>query len=311
MLSGTSLNSWSFTRSPRSIAFLMGNIISVYTENSTELVKQLRQIEPHTLSILSTLLYILMIFIHDWKEGFLFSPTREPQHDGAVVLGYNYENLERGDFNNVPILMGFVSQEAVTFYPAFNIIRPYLLQYDLFQQRLIPGSMNVDALIKKQVADEIKQKCFGDNLIAYSTTDLIQYITEDQFVRPIMESARIMANFTRVYLYRFSYMGEGNVTDGTGIGVGHGDDMYYLFYYDYLNQSAGDILTRQKFVKLCSNFAKTSYPTLDENWPRYSENGTYLDIGENFTLQEDSDRYKFNWWRYLYNTYGNRPFNTY
>ncbi|XP_056643007.1 carboxylesterase 1D-like isoform X1 [Diorhabda sublineata] len=312
MLSGTTLNSWSFTRSPRSSAFLIGSLVSVDTENSTALLKQLREIEPHTLSILSMVLNILLIFIHDWKEGFLFSPSREPPHDGAIVLGYNHENLENGDFNNIPILMGFVSQEAINFYPAFNVFRPYLLQYDLFKERLIPGSMNVDSLKKKQVADEIKQKCFGDSLVVSSTTDLIQFITEDQFTRPIMESARIMANFTRLYLYRFSYMGEENVTDGTGIGVGHGDDLNYLFYYGYTNQSTGDILTRQKFVKLCSNFAKTSYPNLEDvSWPIFTENGTYLDIGKNLTLRNDLDSYRFHWWSYLYNTYGQRPFNTY
>lgn len=41
----------------------------------------------------------------------------------------------------------------------------------------------------------------------YHTTRMFQYITDDQFARPINEVVRLMSNYAKVYYYRFSYVG--------------------------------------------------------------------------------------------------------
>lgn len=83
-----------------------------------------------------------------------------------------------------------------------------------------------------------------------------------------------MANYTTVYYYEFGY--QGNVTNSNRtyeglyvniiwqvqriynyfIGVGHGEDIYYLFHYDSLNYTETDLKVSDTIVALWSNFAK-------------------------------------------------------
>lgn len=44
-------------------------------------------------------------------SGLLFSPSIEPEHEGAVITGESYKLLENGDFQRVPSIVGFNSLE--------------------------------------------------------------------------------------------------------------------------------------------------------------------------------------------------------
>ncbi|CAG9827589.1 unnamed protein product [Diabrotica balteata] len=318
MHSGTSLTIWSFVTEPRKIAFIMGNLLGIDTTDSKELVQRLREMNASTLSFMSTVINIVLEFIYDPKNGLMFAPTIEPYHEGAVLTERSYEILAAGKFNKVPVLMGFVSQEGADIYQSFNNIRPYLFIYDLFREKLLPKNLNISKSVQKAATDEVWTQCINGSL-GFSTTDLIRFITEDQFVRPIVETARLMAQHTDVYFYRFSYLGEGLEEDGPGIGNSHGYDLYYLFYYDTPNQTATDILTRRRMIRMWKNFATTSNPTLKDKdlnpdqtiWPIYKENGTYFNIGEKLTQRTSLRAYRIHWWNYIYNKYGTRPFSTY
>lgn len=44
-------------------------------------------------------------------DGYYFTPTIEPEHDGAVLTEKMFGLLESGKFNKVPIMMGFTTLE--------------------------------------------------------------------------------------------------------------------------------------------------------------------------------------------------------
>ncbi|XP_050498030.1 juvenile hormone esterase-like isoform X1 [Diabrotica virgifera virgifera] len=320
MHSGTSLTIWSFVAEPRKIAFMMGNLLGIDATDSKELVQRFREMDASSLSFMSTVINIVLEFIYDPKNGLMFAPTIEPYHEGAVLTERSYESLATGRFNKVPVLMGFVSQEGADIYQSFHKIRPYLFIYDLFQEKLLPNDLNIPESVKKTATDEVWAQLFNGSL-GFSTTELRRFITEDQFVRPIVETARLMAQHIDVYFYRFSYLGESMEEDGPGIGNSHGYDLYYLFYYDYYtpNQKATDILTRRRMIRMWKNFATTSNPTLKDKylnpdqtiWPVYKENGTYFNIGEKLTQRTNLSAYRIHWWNYIYKKYGTRPFSTY
>lgn len=54
-----------------------------------------------------------MMISVNMREGLLFAPVIEPEHDGAVLTGRSHELLENGDFHQVPIIIGYTSLEAL------------------------------------------------------------------------------------------------------------------------------------------------------------------------------------------------------
>lgn len=53
------------------------------------------------------------MYLENGLRGLPFSPTLEPATEDAVYVNDSDEALSEGNFNRVPILLGFNSQEAV------------------------------------------------------------------------------------------------------------------------------------------------------------------------------------------------------
>lgn len=52
--------------------------------------------------------------ISDPSGGLPMGPVTEPEHSGAVITGKSYELLHNGHFNQVPMIIGHTSLEAVS-----------------------------------------------------------------------------------------------------------------------------------------------------------------------------------------------------
>lgn len=88
-----------------------------------------------------------------------------------------------------------------------NQVRLYLLTYDIAPTRLVPVDMNVDKRNTEIVANEILHEYFGRDLIVFSNDNLLKFLSDDQFVRPIRETIRLLSRHSKVYMYEFSYEG--------------------------------------------------------------------------------------------------------
>lgn len=53
------------------------------------------------------------MFLTNGLRGLPFAPSLEPDIEGAVYVNDSVEALSEGNFNQVPILLGFNSQEAL------------------------------------------------------------------------------------------------------------------------------------------------------------------------------------------------------
>lgn len=53
------------------------------------------------------------MFLENGLRGFPFAPTLEPDTEDAVYVNDSDKALSNGNFNRVPILLGFNSQEAL------------------------------------------------------------------------------------------------------------------------------------------------------------------------------------------------------
>lgn len=53
------------------------------------------------------------MFLNNGLRGLPFAPVLEPDVEGAVYVNASDTALSEGNFNTVPILIGFNSQEAL------------------------------------------------------------------------------------------------------------------------------------------------------------------------------------------------------
>ncbi|KAB0802875.1 hypothetical protein PPYR_05061 [Photinus pyralis] len=324
MESGTSLNSWALTLNGRLITLRIANILRINTHSSLAIVEGLKKVNAAKLQEAT-----LSSFLDDTLEdnllnGLPFGPTIEPIHPGAVVVNYSYEQLQNGLLHNIPYIIGYNSLEGIPFVDMLNRIRWYLIQYDLAPTRLVPASMNVyDSPTKVNVSLIIKHHYYGKTPITLSEDSLLQFTSDDQFVRPILEAATLYSQSAPVYLYKFSYQGSLGSGKRKQRGVGHAEELPYIWRIanNYNKVTPRDIVTRKRMVTLWTNFAKYGNPTpapdtllQNVSWPIAHENEfslRYLNINVTLNASADPNWKSFLFWTDLFKKYGNPPFVTY
>ncbi|XP_023311382.1 bile salt-activated lipase isoform X1 [Anoplophora glabripennis] len=260
------------------------------------------------------------------STGDLVVPGNNGLKDQILGLRWIKENIERfgGDPDNITIFgqsagsasIGYLLQTPQT----KDILRIVLATYDLQPSRLVPIDMNIpNILIRSSVGRQIKTQYFGSRLIATSNFEVMEFISNDQFARPIQETARLYSKYNPVYFYRFSHEGPlFGVSNRNFPGVGHTEDLGYIFDYGYQGSEV-DYLVRSQMVKLWTNFAKTGNPTPEYDpllqgiqWPLLTENNLdYLEIDRGLQALTKPDFLTSSFWKTLYNRNGNPPYGTY
>ncbi|XP_066249553.1 carboxylesterase 4A-like [Euwallacea similis] len=322
--SGTSLNQWAYSQNPRKAAFGVARLLDIHTDQSRELVDHLRKVDYRTLYVVSVSTDFRETIFHNPLDGLAFAPNTEVPHPGAVISNHSHSILKDGEFNGVPVIVGFNSQEALGSINVINYLIPYLAKYDLFSTKLVPKSLNIKRyLIKIIVAQLIRIKYFGWKPMILSNNQLVQFVTDDQFARPIYEFARQYSKYSPIYFYIFSHEGPLGV-DGKhrlSSGVAHGEEINYLWKREsnINNAPNEDILTRKRLLRLWSNFAKTGNPTpiqeeLLQNitWPLANvKSMTFLNISTKLEIDSNVERYSIQFWDEIFSRNGNPPYDTY
>lgn len=326
-ISGSSLCQWSLSRRARGVAFLTGAVLRANVTTSKTLIEDLRKVPYRELHSVSTVTDYASLLVLNPLNGLVFAPVIERPHENAIVTNKTYEMLKLGMFNKVPQIIGFNSQEGVPFLDVINFVRLYLLSYDISPTRLVPVDMNLPniSLQKLLAAIQIRFHYFGLlGIIAFTRNQVVHYVSDDQFVRPINEAVQLISKHCPVYYFRFSYEGDIGDTNRTAPGVGHGEDLKYMFRTENeeFNETSQDNLTRYRLIRLWSNFVKYGNPTpykeeLLQNitWPianpKLDGNLTFLDLNSDITIDSNLQEDDMTFWKELYDTYGTPPYDTY
>ncbi|KAB0796176.1 hypothetical protein PPYR_10237 [Photinus pyralis] len=325
MESGTSLSSWALAPNGREITLRIANILLIDTSSSQAIVEGLRRLDAADLQKAVRAAFLQDILKKNQLTSMPFGPTIEPIHPGAVVVNYSYEQLQNGLLHNIPYIIGYNSFEALPLIDLLKNFRLILSQYDLDPTRLVTPSMNVhDSPTKLNLSLLIKNHYFGNTPISLSPDEsILQFISDDLYVRPILKTATLCSQSAPVYLYKFSYQGALGSGKRKQRGVGHSEELPYIWRMannrNEVNPS--DLVTRKRMVTLWANFAKYGNPTpapatLLENvtWPLANENEFglgYLNINVTLNASRDPDWKSFLFWTNLFKKFGNRPFTTY
>ncbi|KAK4881475.1 hypothetical protein RN001_004794 [Aquatica leii] len=323
--SGNSITLWALARNAKSVAFKIGKFLHLNTTTSQSLIDDLRKVDYRNLAVAQTLGSVNEALTGNLLNGLPFGPIIEPPHIGAVVTNYSYEQLKNGLFHRIPYLMGINSQEGKPFEHDINAIRSYLLQYDLFPTELVPASLNISDINTKILINFIiKYYYFEYTPVTVSQQQLTEFISDDQFNRPIIEAALLYSKYSPVYFYKFAYEGPLGSNHIEVPGVGHADELNYLFKKEQYpgKPIAFDLLTRRRLVRLWTNFAKTGNPTPSRDpllqnvtWSLSNAdkscNLRYLNINRSLTNMDNPKWTSFKFWKKLFKDYGNPPYSTY
>ncbi|KAK9874756.1 hypothetical protein WA026_005566 [Henosepilachna vigintioctopunctata] len=320
--SGNSLNLWSRARNPKVMTKEIANLFSIKYENSQDLLNGLQKIKWTDLLTSSSVLYYANAVLSNPMNGFPLGPNLEENTNG-ILNGKSHDKLRSGKFNRVPILTGYNSAETNSFIEVFNKAKLFVALYDIIPSRLVPSDLNGNSTHVNEIGRTIKEFYFGSTAITQSKQLFINFLNDHEFIRPAIEFAKLLSEYTDTYLYRFSYVGQLPVVKESQRqlpGAVHAEELRYIFYSPDENPATdADLLTRRRLVKLWANFAKYHNPTptpddLFQNitWkPLEKGEINYLNIDADLQMLKNPSEKNITFWDTLYSTYGNPPYDTY
>ncbi|KAJ8952068.1 hypothetical protein NQ318_010978 [Aromia moschata] len=306
MESGTSLNLWALNRRAVKTAFSVGTSLGIITTNSSTLIESLREVNYTELQTTSNTV-----------------ATLSRNMMGRFFVNKSHELLSQGGFHKIPTIIGTNSNEAAVVGSVTAIIRLYFATYDIEVKNLAPIDLTSVTLDRILAALDIRFHYYGLlGTVALCTNQTLQFIDDDQFYRPIRQAVLQQSKYAPVYFYEFSYVGGlGGVENRNFSGVGHGEELGYLFRTYYTNVSETDELVRSRMVKMWTNFAKYSNPTPNAEtilqnitWEIAGSNASslnYLDVGTDLNLLQNPFEDAMEFYDGIYDEYGQPPYDTY
>ncbi|KAK9875476.1 hypothetical protein WA026_007868 [Henosepilachna vigintioctopunctata] len=250
-------------------------------------------------------------------RAFGYAIENPDQNDQPFLTKDPVEIMKKGDYNKVPLLLGFNSREGMLIHVFLKTpikeILPNIEQHVPFNMNLIRGSN-----MSKSVAEQIMRFYFNDKDPKFEDNDLnYKFLTDNFFVRDIYKFALMysQSSFYQCFLYEMTLVTSINLFKNfSGIkspGVCHADDISYLFktamHVDIKPDSPEDKGIR-RFCRLWANFAKYGNPNAITNdnllpvvWQPFStQDRNYLEIGEELQAKRNPAHERMMFWKELY-----------
>lgn len=261
-MSGNALCAQYLQPKPRDAAVELGRRLQCLEH---ELVDCLRRVPVQDLVVKSNDMYIL----------FSFPRWFAPVVDGLVLTATPEALLVKGAFHRLPTVVGMTKEEGAFFYRlTLNTMNSGRYDDSFLDNlpRLLPLMSEMDRRLLP-LSKAIRKKYFRN--VDLDQEDqfrpkYVEFLTDLLYTRCTDRYARLLANHSvPTYRYLFEYRGQYSIVNLQGenadLGVAHGDDLQYVFsdlWGQDVPMSAADLkFSRNVFVPLLANFAKTSVPT--------------------------------------------------
>ncbi|XP_068902412.1 carboxylic ester hydrolase-like [Tenebrio molitor] len=332
--SGSFLSPWSMQRNARSIAFgtaaLLNSTIGS-SNDSQALLQLLQSIDAEELNSISGEYSNLVTppWSFDVSQGVLWGPVIEVKNPDAFITKKMFGLLQAGNVLAVPTLMGFNSEENLAFNQDPDIFKSWAEAWDEDLNLIVPNDMQiVDESEHAKMAASIREIYTGGEPFADNLGGGIRYSSDTSFTRPIIKHAEMLSKYAKTYFYQFSYDGLfGNISvhyDGAE-SVGHSEDIRSIFCSgngcDDGIYPEDDLITRNRLIKLWTDFAKYQNPTPEPSdnlqnitWPILSTDEgdfLYLDINKDLQIKNHPKNDTYSKWTDLYDSLGYSDFDTY
>nr|XP_022919024.1 esterase FE4-like [Onthophagus taurus] len=294
---------------------LLGEFFGV-NGNNQEIINKLKTVDFSSLHLYSIVLTEKLRA--DLFDESLFGAVLEKETSKlGVITQPPYEQVQKCNFESVPIIIGFNSEESLTYEDVLDNQRYTYINFDVNPETLVAKDMDVKGRCDpKETGKKIKDHYAGrDGSFVNEKQPIIRYVSDILFMKTAVEYSKLYSKCNQnVYLYRFSY-----VRNKTATGAGHTDELRYLFpTYPLVTIREPLTVEEQKvsknIVSLWSNFMKTGNPTPTQsefniNWNKSTAKNQheYLDIDIELAknnLNGAPFKNDFDLWENLYKTCG-------
>ncbi|XP_063925052.1 carboxylic ester hydrolase-like [Zophobas morio] len=335
--SGSFLSPWAYQRRARQISFATAAFLNsswADSDDSQALLDYLLTVDARTLDSAAEQYRSWEWANNGWEDleisqGFYWAPIVEVKNPDAFLTRNMYGLLQAGSVLQVPIMIGVTSEEDLVFDQDAQGLQNRMAAYDQNLGWLVPNDMQItDQNQRTQMGSAIRDLYTGGEPLANHLGDAVRYSSDTSFTRSVIKHAELFSKVAETYFYIFSYdgqMGGGNTHYDGAEGVGHGEEIGYLFCSgdgcNGNNFPEADRVTRQRLIKLWTDFAKYRNPTPEASellqniiWPAVStDNGDlyYVDINENLEIKNHPKEATYGAWVELYNSLGYDDFDTY
>lgn len=212
----------------------------------------------------------------DMNTFFSFPRWFAPTVDGKVLTDTPENLLTQGRFAKVPLMVG-QTKDAGAFYYRLTLNTFNGGNYDdNFVDHKLPRMLPVVSNFNTKlypITRQVRKRYFVN--VDLEDEDEFrprynEFLTDMMFTRCTDKFATTVANHSvPTYAYSFDYRGQHSIVNLQGeqvdMGVGHGDDLQYIFENlygpDYTLSKSDRKFSKNIFLPLLTNFAKTSVPT--------------------------------------------------
>ncbi|XP_022902606.2 esterase B1-like [Onthophagus taurus] len=272
MQSACALQNWALGK--REGAKELAERLGLKSESEKEILEFLRGVEVEKLLRASQKIRILRNDMYG-DNIMCYNPVIEKPNPGAVITEPPLLKILRGDYNKVPLLMGYTSNEGL--YADF-LIKGMTVLIDDFE-KMVPHTLQLPkgSEASKMIAAKIQQFFFKDSPATIEHKDKYMKMGSGLFFSyPVYRIARHMVDNLNhpIYFYRFSIDAKLNLyklaRKFKANGASHTDDTCYLFKTMFTPEispgSVEDVAVR-KITKLWGNFIKFGKPVLSKTDP--------------------------------------------
>lgn len=250
-------------------------------------------------------------------QFFSFPRWFAPTVDGVVLPDTPENLLTQGKFAKVPLMIG-QTKDAGAFYYRLTMNTFNGGNYDdNYVDHKLPRMLPVISSFNTKlypITRQVRKRYFVN--VDLEDEDEFrprynEFLTDILFTRCTAKMAEVVASHSvPTYAYSFDYRGQHSIINLQGeqvdMGVGHGDDLQYIFdnVYgpDYGLSKSDKKFSKNVVVPLLTNFAKTSVPTpaltddITVNWEPLTpaKNQIYrIDLKQSMDAEHNLDRIKF------------------
>ncbi|XP_038222830.1 esterase FE4-like isoform X2 [Zerene cesonia] len=320
--SSSALNGWSLGRNPVEGVIELAKQLAITKTDKVEIVEEMRTIPAEDI----VKAYILCHQLAERNDSFdsIFKPCIENEFEGQSVFLSKSPAiiLKSGNFNKVPLIIGSNNIEASVIQ---YIKADFYEDYEKFNKNvslLVPKTLaNVNCDISKKIGQQILSFYFegAESINELTRKQYLQFLTDYYFLYYMDKTIRIhsqVAPECNIYYYVVHYGGEWYVPKILDFfnSIGHAGEIPFLFRIksstsEYYKGSRDSIITRNRVIKMWTNFAKYGNPTptdddnlLQITWdPVENENKlNFLSIGAELTKGRNPFYERMMFWEKLH-----------
>lgn len=196
--SGTTLNTWARAEHAKERAFHLGRILGLDTNSTSKLLEYLRTVSPKMLVDAAALtltqedakqnvgIPFLPVIEDSWADS-QWEGSMDAFREGHFITEDPVEIIKRGNYNDVPLLLGYNTHEAMLFMRRLKKDPTLIKSIDKDFTRLLPTDMRMPdgrhSPTAIEVAKDVRDFYLGSRAITNDTIEEMIYVSDENFVK--------------------------------------------------------------------------------------------------------------------------------